>query len=95
MNAEIFINRASRYTHAMQNMVLKLRYQVSYARILDAKRKFLDASHRYYELSQSNPKDVEIEQDDLSELLDKAITTAVLGAAGSHRSRLLATLFKV
>ncbi|RHY42394.1 hypothetical protein DYB34_002032 [Aphanomyces astaci] len=91
VDAENFINRASRVIHAVgqSNWPLKLRYQVSYARILDAKRKFLDAALRYYEFSQSKP-DVH----DLLQLLSKAVTCAILAAAGPQRSRLLATLYK-
>jgi COP9 signalosome complex subunit 4 len=59
VDAENFINRASRVIHSVEadtNWALKLRYQVSYARILDAKRKFLDAALRYYEFSQAKPE---------------------------------------
>ncbi|KAF0720080.1 Aste57867_580 [Aphanomyces stellatus] len=94
VDAENFINRASRVIHAVgnTNWALKLRYQVSYARILDAKRKFLDAALRYYEFSQSKPD--EVDPDDLLQLLSKAVTCAILAAAGPQRSRLLATLYK-
>ncbi|ETV83169.1 hypothetical protein H257_03969 [Aphanomyces astaci] len=94
VDAENFINRASRVIHAVgqSNWPLKLRYQVSYARILDAKRKFLDAALRYYEFSQSKPD--EVDPDDLLQLLSKAVTCAILAAAGPQRSRLLATLYK-
>ncbi|CAK4068690.1 unnamed protein product [Aphanomyces euteiches] len=94
VDAENFINRASRVVHAVSqnNWALKLRYQVSYARILDAKRKFLDAALRYYEFSQSKPD--EVDPDDLLQLLSKAVTCAILASAGPQRSRLLATLYK-
>ncbi|ETW02663.1 hypothetical protein H310_06122 [Aphanomyces invadans] len=94
VDAENYINRASRVIHAVgsNNWPLKLRYQVSYARILDAKRKFLDAALRYYEFSQSKPD--EVDPDDLMQLLGKAVTCAILAAAGPQRSRLLATLYK-
>ncbi|OQR96149.1 COP9 signalosome complex subunit [Achlya hypogyna] len=94
VDAENFINRASRVIHAVDasNWALKLRYQVSYARILDSKRKFLDAALRYYEFSQSKPD--EVDPDDLLQLLGKAMTCAILAAAGPQRSRLLATLYK-
>ena len=36
----------------MQNEALELQYKTCYARILDAKRRFLEAATRYYELSQ-------------------------------------------
>ncbi|KAF1790120.1 Winged helix-turn-helix DNA-binding domain [Phytophthora cactorum] len=84
VDAENFINRASRFIHNVENWALKLRFQVSYARILDSKRKFLDAALRYYEFSQSKP----------DELLSKAVTCAILASAGPQRSRLLGTLYK-
>lgn len=92
VDAENFINRASRFIHDVQDWTLKLRYQVSYARILDSKRKFLDAALRYYEFSQSKPD--EVDPDDLMELLKKAVTCVILASAGPQRSRLLGTLCK-
>ncbi|KAG1696343.1 hypothetical protein DVH05_018475 [Phytophthora capsici] len=92
VDAENFINRASRFIHNVENWALKLRFQVSYARILDSKRKFLDAALRYYEFSQSKPD--EVDPDDLLELLSKAVTCAILASAGPQRSRLLGTLYK-
>ena len=38
----------------MQNLELELQYKTSYARIQDAKRRFLEAATRYYELSQAS-----------------------------------------
>ncbi len=35
-----------------QNVELELQYKSCYARILDSKRRFLEAATRYYELSQ-------------------------------------------
>jgi COP9 signalosome complex subunit 4 len=92
IDAENFINRASRCIHNVDDWALKLRYQVSYARILDAKRKFLDAALRYYEFSQSKPD--QVDPDDLLALLEKAVTCAILASAGPQRSRLLGTLYK-
>ncbi len=36
----------------VQNQELELQYKTCYARILDAKRRFLEAATRYYDLSQ-------------------------------------------
>ena len=36
----------------MQNLGLELQYKTCYARVLDSKRKFLQAATQYYELSQ-------------------------------------------
>ncbi|TMW64471.1 hypothetical protein Poli38472_011351 [Pythium oligandrum] len=92
VDAENFINRASRFIHSVEDWTLKLRYQVSYARILDSKRKFLDAALRYYEFSQTKPD--EVDPDNLLELLKKGVTCAILASAGPQRSRLLGTLYK-
>lgn len=92
VDAENFINRASRFIHNVQDWTLKLRYQVSYARILDSKRKFLDAALRYYEFSQSKPD--EVDPEDLLELLTKGVMCAILASAGPQRTRLLGTLYK-
>ena len=36
----------------MQNLGLELQYKTCYARVLDSKRRFLQAATQYYELSQ-------------------------------------------
>ena len=41
-----------------QNEELELQYKTSYARILDSKRRFLEASQRYYELSQIGNREI-------------------------------------
>lgn len=38
--------------YVAQDQVLELQYKTCYARILDAKRRFLEAATRYYDLSQ-------------------------------------------
>ncbi|KAH8083825.1 hypothetical protein JL720_8062 [Aureococcus anophagefferens] len=90
VDAETYVNRASGLMHAVDGKVhwaLQLRYRVTLARTLDARRKFLDASMRYYELSQARHE--EVNQDDLLALLSKAVTCALLGNAGPQRSRIL------
>ncbi|KAJ6843366.1 COP9 signalosome complex subunit 4 [Iris pallida] len=53
INAEAFINKASfLLVNTSQHEVLNLQYKVCYARILDLKRKFLEAALRYYDISQ-------------------------------------------
>ena len=42
------------YGLTAQNPELELQYKSCYARILDAKRRFLEAATRYYDLSQSS-----------------------------------------
>ena len=93
VDAETFVNRASGLMHACgHDWSLQLRYRVTLARVLDSRRKFLDAALRYYELSQTAQEAVLA--DDLLELLGKAVTCSILGNAGPQRSRMLGTLYK-
>ena len=75
-----------------ENWALHLRYRVTLARTLDARRKFLDAAMRYYELSRAD--DAKIDREELTTLLAKAVTCALLGNAGPQRSRILTLLYK-
>lgn len=43
----------------VQNEELELQYKTCYARILDSKRRFLDAATRYYELSQIGGRNID------------------------------------
>ena len=51
MDADVFVNKASPLMYSIDDWKLQLRYRATFARVLDANRKFLDASMRYYELS--------------------------------------------
>ena len=95
VDAEAYVSRASglmRDVSASENWALHLRYRVTLARTLDARRKFLDASMRYYELSRAD--DAKIDREELTTLLAKAVTCALLGNAGPQRSRILTLLYK-
>lgn len=94
VDAEAFVSRASALMHSVpaNDWALQLRYRVTLARTLDARRKFLDAAMRYYELSQANHERVLPEE--LVALLSKSVTCAVLGNAGPQRSRILSMLYK-
>uniref|UniRef100_A0A6M2EY04 COP9 signalosome complex subunit 4 n=1 Tax=Populus davidiana TaxID=266767 RepID=A0A6M2EY04_9ROSI len=101
VNAEAFINKASFLVSSSQHEVLNLQYKVCYARILDLKRKFLEAALRYYDISQIEKRQIEdetIDEEALEEALEQALSAAVtctiLAAAGPQRSRVLATLYK-
>jgi hypothetical protein len=80
-----------------QNEELDLQYKTCYARVLDSKRRFLDAAARYYELSQTGTRVIggrAVQEEELAQALAAAITCTVLAAAGPQRSRMLATLYK-
>ncbi|XP_078178318.1 proteasome component (PCI) domain protein [Carex rostrata] len=97
VSAEAFINKASFLVTTSQHEVLNLQYKVCYARILDLKRKFLEAALRYYDISQIEKLqigDEEIDEDALEQALSAAVTCTILAAAGPQRSRVLATLYK-
>lgn len=42
----------------MTDYWVQLRYRVTYAKVLDANRKFLEAAMRYYELSQAQRREI-------------------------------------
>ncbi|KAM0884276.1 hypothetical protein ACQ4PT_031086 [Festuca glaucescens] len=97
VNAEAFINKASFLVTNSNQEVLNLQYRVCYARILDLKRKFLEAALRYYGISQIEQRqigDEEIDENALDQALSAAITCTILAGAGPQRSRVLATLYK-
>ncbi|PRP89712.1 proteasome component region PCI domain-containing protein [Planoprotostelium fungivorum] len=88
VQAEMYINRASELLHSVKDNNLKLRHKVCFARIMDYKRQFLKAAGRYYELSQI------VGEQERTDALQYSVICAILAAAGQHRSRLLATLYK-
>ncbi|KAI9082136.1 hypothetical protein K1719_035876 [Acacia pycnantha] len=81
VNAEAFINKASFLVSNSQQEVLNLQYKVRYARILDLKRKFLEAALRYYDISQIEKRkigDEVIDEDALEQALSAAVTCTIL-----------------
>lgn len=97
VNAETYTKKASGLLSACHDEDLELQYKSCHARILDSKRRFLDASQKYYELSQLGNKTVgkrKVDERELEQALDAAVTCAILGPAGPLRSRILATLYK-
>uniref|UniRef100_A0A7S4BDF1 COP9 signalosome complex subunit 4 n=1 Tax=Chrysotila carterae TaxID=13221 RepID=A0A7S4BDF1_CHRCT len=97
VSAETFINRASLLIGESTEPALKLQHKVCYARILDSKRKFLEAGTRFYHLSQLQSRQFgarSVSETELTMALQMAVTCAILAPAGPQRSRLLATLYK-
>jgi COP9 signalosome complex subunit 4 len=89
-DAEIYLNRAKNLIYKCEDLELKLHFQLSQARIFDARRKFLEACHGYHILSFSPV----IAEEERMQSLSSAITCAVLAPAGPQRSRALARLYK-
>eukprot|EP00775_Hariotina_reticulata_P005247 gene5247-5482_t len=95
--ADGFIKKASSLIAGSKDPVLELQYKTSYARIMDAKRRFIDAASRYYELSSITTRNIgglAVGEDDLLGALNSAITCTILAAAGPQRSRMLSQLYK-
>lgn len=91
VQAEVYINRAS-LLHKSDNQADKLSvlYKVCYARVLDYRRKFIEAAQKYNELSYYT----HVHDTERMEALKHAFICTILASAGRQRSRMLATLFK-
>merc|ERR1712227_26741 len=90
VQAEAYINRASLLQSDSHDEELQIHYKVCYARVLDYRRKFIEAAQRYNELSYKSI----IAESERIEALEKALICTILASAGQQRSRMLATLFK-
>lgn len=97
VGAEPYIKKASALLSSCTNEELELQYKTCYARMLDSKRRFLEAATRYYELSQVGQRVIGgrmVQEEDLAQALSAAITCTILASAGPQRSRMLAMLYK-
>ncbi|KAG2184541.1 hypothetical protein INT43_000450 [Umbelopsis isabellina] len=88
--AETYLNRAALLIPNSEDLVTNLTYKLSQARILDSKRRFLEACSKYHELSYVS----ELDEEERLRCLGAAVQCAVLAGAGPQRSRALATLYK-
>ncbi|XP_076040568.1 COP9 signalosome subunit 4 [Oratosquilla oratoria] len=90
VQGEAYINRASLLQAESKSEELQILYKGCYARVLDYRRKFIEAAQRYNELSYRPI----IHESERMEALKKALICTVLASAGQQRSRMLGTLFK-
>lgn len=89
-SAEAFLNRIKNLPSKIEDHELKLHFKLAQARILDARRRFLDASLEYFNVSLA----AGVDEADRLQALAAAFRCAVLAPAGPLRSRTLATLYK-
>ena len=89
-SAETYLNRAKNLLYKVDDQELALGFQLSQARILDARRSFIEASQVYHSFSFSSS----LEESERSRALSCAIVCAILAPAGPQRSRTLAKLYK-
>ncbi|XP_003747419.2 COP9 signalosome complex subunit 4 [Galendromus occidentalis] len=87
--AETFLNRAS-LLHPESNDDNMVLYKICHARILDYKRKFMEAAQKYSEISYCPL----VSQKEQMSALKNALICTTLASAGQIRSRMLASLFK-
>lgn len=90
VEAETYVNRASLLQSDCKSDELQILYKAQYARVLDFRRKFIEAAQRYYELSLKP----QISEQEKLAALSNALNCIILASAGQQRSRCLATLFK-
>jgi len=88
--AESYLNRAKNLLYKVEDPELNLTFALSQARILDSRRRFLDASSAYHSVSFT----ATLAEEERMHALSAAITCAVLAPAGPQRSRSLAKLYK-
>ncbi|PHH71820.1 hypothetical protein CDD83_5086 [Cordyceps sp. RAO-2017] len=88
--AETYINKLKNIMHTVADPDLQLHFRLSQARIEDAKRDFLPASHRYHDISFSPA----IAEEERLHTLAMAVKCAILAPAGPARSRALGRLYK-
>jgi COP9 signalosome complex subunit 4 len=89
-SAEAFLNKIKNMPNKIEDPEHKLHFQLAQARILDARRRFLDASQEYFNVSLAPG----VDENDRLQALSAAIKCAVLAPAGPSRSRALARLYK-
>lgn len=89
-NAEAVLNRIKNLPSKIEDHDAKLYFQLSQARILDARRRFLDAAQEYFSVSLAPG----VDEGDRLTALSAAIRCAVLAPAGPQRSRSLSRLYK-
>lgn len=89
-SAEAFLNRIKNLPSKLEDHDSKLYFQLSQARVLDARRRFLDAAQEYFNVSLAPG----VDESDRLTALSASIRCAVLAPAGPQRSRTLSRLYK-
>merc|ERR1712126_65593 len=90
VQGEAYINRAAQLQTHPKDEHLQIIYKVCQGRLLDYKRKFIEAASRYNELSYKTI----IHDEERMTALKNAMICTILAPAGQQRSRMLATLYK-
>jgi COP9 signalosome complex subunit 4 len=97
VQAESMISKASSLSHMCPDTGSQLQFKMSYARVLDAKRRFLEAALQYYDVSQHGRDLVEqgtVDEAELTTALDEAILCTLIANVGPQKARNLNMLYK-
>ncbi|KAH9811251.1 hypothetical protein DFH28DRAFT_1181886 [Melampsora americana] len=89
-SAETYLGRANAYISSTKDEHTILSFELSQARIFDARRKFEEASKKYHKIS-FTPNLAEEERE---QCLSASLICAILASAGPNRTWLLTTLFR-
>ncbi|CAJ0929054.1 unnamed protein product, partial [Mesorhabditis belari] len=89
-DAESSATRASLLQAEAKDEELNIEHKALMARVLDRRRRFIEAAQRYYELSQC----AVVPSSDQLHAISAAMTCTILAAPGTQRTRLLAKLRK-
>eukprot|EP00002_Diphylleia_rotans_P020357 TRINITY_DN3955_c0_g1_i2.p1 TRINITY_DN3955_c0_g1~~TRINITY_DN3955_c0_g1_i2.p1 ORF type:complete len:392 (+),score=100.43 TRINITY_DN3955_c0_g1_i2:52-1227(+) len=88
VQAESYVTRSSSTVANCNDKELQIAHKVCFARILDGKRRFLDAASRYLEISNL------VGAEEQMQSLEYAAICAILAGAGPRRSQVLSKLYK-
>ena len=102
--ADRYIKEARNYLRAITDVTILLRYRAIQAKVHDLNKNFLQAASEYYRMTTDKTANV-IEDEEIKNLLTKALTCAVLGGVdngdntnaaqiNARKSRMLGTLHK-
>lgn len=92
--ASPWIEQALPMKDECENQQLLLEFELIFAKHLDFSRRFLQAATFYYKCANKMQGFPGVELSDIIEVLSCAVVSAILGAAGPQRSRILAQLYK-
>ncbi|KZZ90093.1 COP9 signalosome subunit CsnD [Ascosphaera apis ARSEF 7405] len=96
VSADVMMNRIRNLSpdaidkSTTEGRILKIHFDLSQAKILDSKRKFLEASNEYLMVSFSSV----VAEEDRLQSLSAAVICAILAPAGPARSAMLSRLYK-
>jgi len=89
-DAEIFTNRASQLINSSNSPTISLQFRECFSRLMDFKRKFIEAARNYFSLA----CDSLLDEKDRQKYLFSSCCCAILSKAGIQRSRIISTLCK-